>query len=231
MSKRRILVVEDELAIQTLIAFHIRQAGWDVDCVGSAEEAEQLIQHTTPDLVVLDWMLPSQSGVDWLKHLRATGRTSVPVLMLSARGEIDDKEQGLNEGADDYLCKPFSPRELIARLNALLRRVPETESCLKIGALCMDSLQQKVLINGQVLACSTGEFKLLHFFMSHPERVFTRQQLLDWVWGETALIEERTIDVQIGRLRRLLEPFGLAGHLQTVRGSGYRFTRQLESKA
>ena len=230
MANADILLVEDEAAIQTLIRFHVQQAGFAVRVAASAEEALLAMDEALPDLLLVDWMLPGMSGVDLVCRLRADGNPAVsamPVMLLTARGEDADKEQGLNQGADDYLTKPFSPRELVARVRALLRRVPpkaEGSGRVQAGRLCIDTVQQRVFADGVELACSSSEYRLLHFFACHAERVFSRQQLLDWVWGYHSEVEERTVDVQVGRVRKLLEPHGVAHYIQTVRGSGYRFS-------
>lgn len=226
MTDLHILCVEDELPIQTLIRFHLEQNGHHVNCVGSIASARQAIRDKLPDLILLDWMLPDQSGVEWAAQLRADRRTAdLPIILLTARGTDTDKEYGLNQGADDYLTKPFSPRELNARINALLRRrAPQkSQSPIQIGNLTLDPEQQRVFSGSLNIECSSSEFKLLHFFATHPNRIYSRRELLDYVWGEHVFVEERSVDVQIGRLRKLLEPTSLSGSLQTVRGSGYRF--------
>ena len=227
MSSIRILVVEDEESIQALIQFTLEQAGFTVQAAGSVEQACLLIDEVLPDILLLDWMLPGTSGVQFAKQLRSDERTKdMPIILLTARGEDIDKEHGLNQGADDYLTKPFSPRELIARINALLRRrAPQKSSeTIDIQGLVLDPAEQRVYAHGQAVAFGPTEFKLLHFFMTHTERVYSRRQLLDLVWGDHVFVEERTVDVHIRRLRRALEPVGLENLVQTVRGSGYRFS-------
>ncbi len=223
----RILVVEDEAAITTLIRFTLEHAGFAVCTAGSVAEAKPLLAERLPDVVLLDWMLPDVSGVDFARQLRQDSRTrELPIILLTARGEERDKEQGLNWGADDYITKPFSPRELVARIHALLRRrAPQkTQTQIQIGHLLLDPAEQRVSAHDQALACGPTEFKLLHFFMTHPERIYSRSQLLDAVWGDHVFVEERTVDVHIRRLRLSLEPGGCADWVQTVRGMGYRFS-------
>ena len=178
-------------------------------------------------MLLVDWMLPGLSGLDFIRQLRNDIRSrDLPIILLTARGEETDKEQGLNLGADDYITKPFSPRELIARINALLRRrAPQKTSVpLRIYGLELDPQEQRVQVNGQTIPFGPSEFKLLHFFMTHPDRIYTRSQLLDLVWGDHVFVEERTVDVHIRRLRRGLETVGHDHLIQTVRGSGYRFS-------
>ncbi|UOO82121.1 phosphate regulon transcriptional regulator PhoB [Uruburuella testudinis] len=229
MAKVRVLVVEDEESIQALIRFTLEQAGFDVVSALSVEEAKPQLAAALPDVVLLDWMLPGQSGVQLAKQLRQDERSKeLPIILLTARSEDADKETGLNQGADDYLTKPFSPRELVARINALLRRrAPQkTSETIDIKGLVLNPAEQRVYGNGQAVNFGPTEFKLLHFFMTHPERVYSRRQLLDLVWGDHVFVEERTVDVHIRRLRRALEPTGFDRFIQTVRGAGYRFSHQ-----
>ena len=224
----QILVVEDESAIQELIALNLEQAGQVPILAGSAEEAWQAIQRALPDLVLLDWMLPGQSGIELARRLRAEARTkTLPIIMLTARGEEDDKLRGLDTGADDYITKPFSTKELQARIKAVLRRrAPEiTDDAIDYHGLRLDPAAHRVTGKGKDLAMGPTEFRLLHFFMTHPERVYSRTQLLDHVWGDHVFIEERTVDVHIRRLRAALEKASLEGYVQTIRGSGYRFSK------
>ena len=222
-----ILVVEDEPAIQELISAALQHAGHRVMRADSAEDAVPLVSATLPDVVLLDWMLPGMSGVQFAKRLRGEERTrDLPIIMLTARGEEQDKVAGLDAGADDYLTKPFSPRELVARIKAVLRRrAPQmTEDCVEVEGLRVDPVTHRVVGNGQPLDLGPTEFRLLHFFMTHPERVFNRDMLLDQVWGDPVFVEERTVDVHIRRLRAVLEATGHDRLIQTVRGSGYRFS-------
>jgi two-component system phosphate regulon response regulator PhoB len=226
-----ILVVEDEPAIQTLIAINLRRAGHEVVTALDAETAQRMVNDALPDLILLDWMLPGISGLELARRLRADGRSrQVPIIMLTARGEERDKVQGLETGADDYITKPFSPRELLARIQAVLRRrAPEaTEDAVEMGGLRIDPATHRVNAGGQQISLGPTEFRLLHFLVTHPERVHTRSQLLDQVWGDHVFVEERTVDVHIRRLRGALEPTGLERMIQTVRGSGYRLSIQSE---
>ncbi len=222
-----ILVVEDEPAIQELISYNLKQAGHQPLCAESAEKALHLVASAIPDLVLLDWMLPGLSGIEFARRLRADKRTrAIPIIMLTARSDEQDKLHGLETGADDYITKPFSPRELNARIKAVLRRrAPEmTDDTVQIGGLLLDPASHRVTGNGSAVDLGPTEFRLLHFFMTHPERVHSRTQLLDQVWGDHVFVEERTVDVHIRRLRKALEPFKLDVLVQTVRGTGYRFS-------
>jgi two-component system phosphate regulon response regulator PhoB len=224
-----ILVIEDEPAIQTLIAVNLKRAGHDVVGALDAETAQRKINEALPDLILLDWMLPGMSGLDLARRLRSDARTrSVPIIMLTARGDERDKVQGLETGADDYITKPFSPRELLARIQAVLRRrAPEaTEDAVEIGGLRVDPVSHRVTADGQAINIGPTEFRLLHFLITHPERVHSRSQLLDQVWGDHVFVEERTVDVHVRRLRAALEPTGLERLIQTVRGSGYRLSAE-----
>lgn len=226
-----ILLVEDEPAIQELIAANLQRAGHHVLRAGDAETALRLIREALPDLVLLDWMLPGMSGIELAKRLRAEERTrTIPIIMLTARGEETDKILGLETGADDYMTKPFSPRELVARIKAVLRRrAPQvTEDSVEMGGLRLDPATHRVTSGAQLLNLGPTEFRLLHFLMTHPERVHSRTQLLDHVWGDHVFVEERTVDVHIRRLRCALEPTGHDRLIQTVRGSGYRLSAQDE---
>jgi two-component system, OmpR family, phosphate regulon response regulator PhoB len=222
-----VLVVEDEPAIQELLAINLKHAGFRVVQAGTAEEAESLIRAVLPDLVLLDWMLPGQSGAALLKRLRADRRSrELPVIMLTARVHEEDKLQGLEAGADDYVTKPFSPRELIARIRAVLRRrAPHVAGeAVEVGNIMLNPATHRVMVNGQPVELGPTEFRLLFFFMTHVERVHTRAQLLDEVWGDHIFIEERTVDVHIRRLRAALEASGQHERIETVRGTGYRFS-------
>ena len=220
-----ILVVEDEPAIQELIAANLLHAGHHVLRANDAEEAAVLVRDTLPDVVLLDWMLPGMPGLQFARRLRADERTrDLPIIMLTARSEEHDKIAGLEAGADDYLTKPFSPRELLARIKAvLLRRAPQmTEDAVEIEGLRLDPATHRVSGDGKAIDLGPTEFRLLHFFMTHAERVHSRTQLLDQVWGDHVFVEERTVDVHIRRLRSALEATGHDRLIQTVRGSGYR---------
>jgi len=222
----RILVVEDEPAIRELLSINLRHAGYAVTEAETAEQARRQLDAGQPDLVLLDWMLPGQSGIDFAKQLRADPRTAgLPIVMLTARAQEGDKLQGFEVGADDYLTKPFSPRELLARVRALLRRAsPEaSEDPIEIAGLRLEPATFRVFADGIPLELSPTEFKLLHFFMKNPDRVLSRAKLLDNVWGDHVYIEERTVDVHIRRLRLALSPGGHQRLVETVRGGGYRF--------
>jgi two-component system phosphate regulon response regulator PhoB len=222
-----ILIVEDEAPIREMVGFAIGKAGFDLREAADAREAEVLIADRVPDLILLDWMLPGVSGIELARRLKRDEPTrSVPIIVLTARGEEADKVKGFDVGADDYVTKPFSPRELVARIRAVLRRSsPEGEDeRLEFGELVLDGAGHRVLAGGQVVHLGPTEFRLLRFFMTHPERVYSRGQLLDRVWGGNVYIEERTVDVHIRRLRKALEPFGHDRMVQTVRGTGYRFS-------
>ena len=221
-----ILVVEDEPAIQELLAINLKHAGFLVARAGSAEEGDAVVRAALPDLVILDWMLPGQSGVALAKKLRGEERTKdLPIIMLTARVHEEDKIQGLEAGADDYITKPFSPKELVARVRAVLRRRSPhlAGEAIDIGGLKLNPATHRVTSGDETVELGPTEFRLLFFFMTHPERVYTRAQLLDDVWGDHVFIEERTVDVHIRRLRAALEPYGHHERIETVRGTGYRF--------
>lgn len=222
-----ILVVEDEPAIQELIAANLQLAGHSVLRAEDGEQALARVRDAVPDVILLDWMLPGLSGIQLARRFRADERTrEVPIIMLTARSEEVDKVAGLEAGADDYITKPFSPRELMARIKAVLRRrAPQiTEDTVNVEGLCLDPVTHRVTGNGQAIVLGPTEFRLLHFFMTHSERVHSRTQLLDQVWGDHVFVEERTVDVHIRRLRSALESTGHDRLVQTVRGSGYRFS-------
>jgi len=223
-----ILLVEDEPAIQELLAFNVTQCGYRAIQAHDANTALGLINRALPDLILLDWMLPGMSGIELAKRLRADERTrNIPIIMLTARTDERDKIQGLESGADDYITKPFSPRELMARIRAVLRRrAPQmSDELVRVEGLELSPVTHRVNANGTNVDLGPTEFRLLHFFMTHVERVYSRSQLLDQVWGDHVFVEERTVDVHIRRLRQALEPSGLDSLVQTVRGSGYRFSR------
>ena len=227
-----ILLVEDEPAIQELIAANLMRAGHHVVRAADAETAQRIVRDALPDLILLDWMLPGMSGVEFARRLRSEERTrGIPLIMLTARGEEQDKVLGLESGADDYITKPFSPRELVARIKAVLRRrAPETtEDPVELGGLRLDPATHRLAAAGNPVTLGPTEFRLLHFLMTHPERVHSRAQLLDQVWGDHVFVEERTVDVHIRRLRCALEPSGHVSLVPTVRGSAYRFSTQQES--
>ena len=209
------------------MAYNLKQAGHQPLRADNAEQALTLVANALPDLVLLDWMLPGLSGIEFARRLRADKRTrAIPIIMLTARSDEQDKLQGLETGADDYITKPFSPRELNARIKAVLRRrAPEmTDDMVQLGGLKLDPASHRVTGNGEPVDLGTTEFRLLHFLMTHAERVHSRTQLLDQVWGDHVFVEERTVDVHIRRLRKALEPTELDALVQTVRGTGYRFS-------
>ena len=221
-----ILVVEDEPAIQELIAVNLEHAGHRVQRAHSAAEADALIREIRPDLILLDWMLPDVAGTVLARKLRADTRSKdIPIIMLTARAQERDLVEGLDAGADDYITTPFSPKELMARIKAVLRRrSPQlTDDLINVDGLQLDPTAHRVSGAGQELRLGPTEFKLLHFFMTHPERVYSRMQLLDQVWGDHVFVEERTVDVHIRRLRQALEPSNHDRLIETVRGAGYRF--------
>ena len=220
-----ILVVEDEPAIQELLRLNLEDAGFTVHTVADAESAQALIRNALPDLVLLDWMLPGQSGLALARTLRSDARTrQLPIIMVTARSDEADRISGLEAWVDDYVTKPFSPRELKARIKTVLRRrAPESaQETLTVGTLTLDPATHRVMADGSPVELGPTEFRLLKFFMARPERVHSRTHLLDQVWGDHVYIEERTVDVHIRRLRLALQPFSCAHMLETVRGGGYR---------
>lgn len=228
MSQAKILVVEDESAIRDMLNFTLNAAEFEVLEAPNAEQGWKMILEHQPDLLVLDWMLPGVTGVSLAQRIRQNDQTrSLPIIMLTARGEESDQVAGFDAGADDYVVKPFSPRALVARIKALLRRKdPEALSTdiLKQGNLKLDLSSYRFWVDEEEVKLGPTEFRLMQFFMTHPNRVYSRTQLLDRVWGETVVVEERTVDVHIRRLRRLLEPTGSQDYIQTIRGAGYRFS-------
>jgi two-component system phosphate regulon response regulator PhoB len=230
----KVLVVEDEPAIAELISINLRHAGYEVTLAGSADQAISEVDRVLPDLVVLDWMLPGQPGVALAKRWRSQSRTrELPIIMLTARAQETDKVAGLDAGADDYLTKPFSTNELLARIRAVLRRkAPEAlDTLASLGGLSVDPATRRVMRDDKEVKVGPTEFRLLHFFMTHPERVHSRAQLLDRVWGDHVFIEERTVDVHVKRLREALEPVQCSRMIETVRGSGYRLTQHAAALA
>ena len=227
MSNFNILVVEDEDAIRGMLMMVLEQAGFMPIAAADAEDAQKILDDKLPDLILLDWMLPGISGAEWARRLKKEAQyQEVPIILLTARGEEEDKVRGLEIGADDYMTKPFSPKELIARIRAVLRRSGKAQGQPQIvmGDFLLDTEQHRLSINDRPVEVSPTEFRLMHFFMTHPNKVYSRSQLLDQVWGRSVYIEERTIDVHIRRLRKILEEYGREDVVQTVRGFGYRFS-------
>ena len=225
MPGAKILMIEDEPAIREMVSYVLRQADFEILEAEDAPQAYGLIADHKPDLLLVDWMLPGQSGLEITRRLRREEPTAeVPIIMLTARGEEFDQVRGLDCGADDYVTKPFSPRELVARIQALLRRAAPhaDDAAIEHGALRLDPLRHEVRIKGRLADMGPTEFRLLRFLMAHPNRVYSRAQLLDQVWGQSSYIEERTVDVHILRLRKALGKKA-SGHLRTVRGVGYQF--------
>lgn len=228
MSKK-ILIVDDEQAIREMVSFTLNRAGFAVLEAADAQEAQIVVADQRPDLVLLDWMMPGVSGLDLARRFKREELTrELPIIMLTARSEEEEKIRGLEVGADDYVTKPFSPRELIARIKAVLRRAnPQTtDAVIDVDGLRIDPAGHRVTAQGQPLDMGPTEFRLLHFFITHPDRVYSRGQLLDRVWGGNVYIEERTVDVHIRRLRKVLADRGHDRFIQTVRGAGYRFSAQ-----
>lgn len=230
MQNKLILVVEDEPAIREMVRFALHRAEYRVAEAGSAQEARLNIADERPDLILMDWMMPGVTGVDLTRELKGMPQTrDIPIIMVTARAEEEDKVRGLNIGCDDYVTKPFSFPELMARIQSVLRRsLPGGEDeRLKVNGLEVDVASQRVTAHGDAVKLGPTEYRLLHFFISHPDRVYTREQVLDRVWGQNVYVEERTVDVHIRRLRKALEPHGVAEMIQTVRGTGYRFSEKM----
>lgn len=226
-----ILVVEDEKPIREMIAFGLRRNGFEVSEAEDVGAARRAMADRRPDLLIVDWMLPDMSGLELTRLLkRDKDHRELPIIMLTARADEHDKVAGLDSGADDYLTKPFSPRELLARINAVLRRAAPTnaEDVVDVNGLKLDASSHRVTVGDRTVNLGPTEYRLLAFFMTHPERVYTRGQLLDRVWGGNVYVEERTVDVHIRRLRKALESFGVDQLIQTVRGAGYRFSTKPE---
>lgn len=229
---RNILVVEDEAPIREMISFVLEQNGFNAIEASDIEQALDKVKEPYPDLILLDWMLPGGTGVSLAKKLKQNEYTrNIPVIMLTARSDEDDKVKGFEAGVDDYVTKPFSPKELIARIKAVIRRVSPTslEEEVEFHGLKLDPVAHRVAINGNSLDLGPTEFRLLHFFMTHTERVYSREQLLDNVWGTNIYVEDRTVDVHIRRLRKAISGEGHEEFVQTVRGAGYRFSSKLKS--
>ncbi|WP_198263427.1 phosphate regulon transcriptional regulator PhoB [sulfur-oxidizing endosymbiont of Gigantopelta aegis] len=228
MAQKKILLVEDELAIREMMKFAFYKSDYTLLEAEDAEQAQVMIMKEHPDLILLDWMLPGISGLELAQRLKKDSSSKeIPIIMLTARGEENDRVRGLDAGADDYVTKPFSPRELMARIKAVLRRTtPDEDGILELGGIRMDSAKHRLSVADNKFDLGPTEYKLLHFFMTHPERVYDRSQLLDRVWGGDVYIEERTVDVHIRRLRKVLSEFKVEHLIQTVRGAGYRFSTE-----
>jgi two-component system phosphate regulon response regulator PhoB len=226
MSGKTILIVEDEKPIRDMVAFNLARAGYAVEEAVDGHTARVVVADRFPDLILMDWMLPDVSGLELTRQLKRDETTrDLPIIMLTARVEEDDRVAGLEGGADDYIVKPFSPRELLARIAAVMRRYHAGEDeIVKAGDLVLDTASHRVTANGDTVSLGPTEYRLLSFFMHHPDRVYSRAQLLDRVWGGNVYVEERTVDVHIRRLRKALTPFDCERLIQTVRGAGYRFS-------
>ncbi len=234
MKNERILIVDDEAAIREMISIALDLAGFDCIEAEDALQAHHLVVDERPALILLDWMLPGMTGIELARRLKRDENTSeIPIIMLTARGEEDNKIQGLDAGADDYITKPFSTRELISRIKAVLRRSSalNQEKSIEVEGLKLDPVSHRITANDKPVEMGPTEYRLLAFFMSHPERAYTRTQMLDQVWGGNVYVEDRTIDVHIRRLRKALEPFNFDRFIQTVRGTGYRFSTQVDDRA
>lgn len=234
MPSDKILIVDDEAAIREMISIALDLAGYSCLEAEDALQAHHLVVDERPALILLDWMLPGMSGIELARRLKRDENTrEIPIIMLTARGEEDNKIQGLDAGADDYITKPFSTRELASRIKAVLRRanVLHQENAIEAEGLKLDPVSHRITANDNPVEMGPTEYRLLAFFMSHPERAYTRTQMLDQVWGGNVYVEDRTIDVHIRRLRKALEPFGYDRFIQTVRGTGYRFSVQTSDKA
>lgn len=231
MSDIDILVVEDEPAIRDMLAMILGQVGFKVAAVSDVEAGQKQLEHDLPHLILLDWMLPGLSGLEWCRRLkRNKSFADLPVILISARGEEEDKVRGLDVGADDYVTKPFSPKELVARIRAVLRRsgIIGNLERLELNGMVLDRDEHRLKIDDQPVALSPTEYRLIEFFMSHPDKVYSREQLLDRVWGRSTYIEERTVDVHIRRLRKILADSDRQELVQTIRGFGYRFSAKVD---
>jgi len=226
MTAQKILIVEDEQAIREMIAFHLSRAGYEILEAKNCREARELLADQRPELALIDWMLPDMSGLELTRKLkRDKDYEDLAIIMLTARAEERDKISGLEGGADDYITKPFSPGELVARIQAVLRRAGNSsDEILSAGVVDLDAAGHRVLCSGEEIRLGPTEYRLLHFLMTHAERVYSRTQLLDRVWGANVYVEERTVDVHVRRLRKALGASGADNYIQTVRGAGYRFS-------
>lgn len=231
MPRHTILVVDDETSIREMLAISLESAGYNVLQAENAKTAHSLVLDKHPDLILLDWMMPVTTGLELLRRLKRDEMTDhIPVIMLTAKAEESSKISGLDSGADDYIAKPFSPRELLSRIKAILRRVSreELKNTIVVGGLEFDPLEHRISIAGNLINLAPTEFRLLQFFLTHQERVYSRDQILDYVWGKNVYLDERTVDVHIRRLRKAISVAGHDEYVQTVRGAGYRFSTQLQ---
>ncbi len=229
MKPKLILVVEDEVSIRDMIKFALATSEFEIREANNCQEAELQIAEAMPDIILLDWMLPGMSGIDYVKKLKSSATTQlIPIIMLTARAEMDHKVTGLELGVDDYVTKPFSPRELIARIKTILRRGPliNVSGVIKIEKLQLNVDKQQVMIDDQLIPLTPIEYKLLEFFLKHQDRIYSRDQLLTHIWRGSYDIDDRTVDVQIQRLRKRLKPFGYDNWIKTIRGTGYQFSRE-----
>jgi two-component system phosphate regulon response regulator PhoB len=231
MPRHTILVVDDETSIREMLVISLESAGYNVLQAENAKTAHSLVLDKLPDLILLDWMMPVTTGLELLRRLKRDEMTDhIPVIMLTAKAEESSKISGLDSGADDYIAKPFSPRELLSRIKAILRRVSreELKNTIVVGGLEFDPLEHRISIAGNLINLAPTEFRLLQFFLTHQERVYSRDQILDYVWGKNVYLDERTVDVHIRRLRKAISVAGHDEYVQTVRGAGYRFSTQLQ---
>ena len=230
MAKQSILVIDDEPAIRDMLQIALDAAGFNVELAEDAKQAYPIIIDTPPDLILLDWMMPGTSGIELLRRLRRD-EINVPVIMLTAKVEEASKISGLDSGADDYIAKPFSPRELVSRVKAILRRTSgkNLKDVIKVDGMTFDPISHRVSINEKIIPLGPTEYKLLQFFLTHQERVYTRDQILDYVWGRNVYLDERTVDVHIRRLRKAISIAGHENYVQTVRGAGYRFSTHINT--
>lgn len=230
MTAINVLVVEDEDAIREMLGMVLEQAEFCVRTAADTQQAQSMMNEHLPDLILLDWMLPGLSGAEWARRLKKDKDSGdIPIIMVTARGEEEDKIRGLDVGADDYVTKPFSPRELVARIRAVLRRSGKfgKSGQIELGGIVLHNEEHRVTIGDNPVVLSPTEYRLLEFFLTHPDKVYSRSQLLDQVWGRGSFIEERTVDVHIRRLRKVLSEYGREEMIQTVRGFGYRFSEQI----
>jgi two-component system phosphate regulon response regulator PhoB len=232
MAKQSILVIDDEPAIRDMLQIALDASGFKVELAEDAKQAYPIIIDTPPDLILLDWMMPGTSGIEFLRKLRRDElNINIPVIMLTAKVEEASKISGLDSGADDYIAKPFSPRELVSRVKAILRRTSgkNLKDVIKVGGMTFDPISHRVSINKKIIPLGPTEYKLLQFFLTHQERVYTRDQILDYVWGRNVYLDERTVDVHIRRLRKAISIAGHENYVQTVRGAGYRFSTHINT--